>query len=423
MTLAARVGRAMRAALADVTPLRSSPPFRRLFAGQAVSSVGTQVTQVAVPLQVYEITHSTLAVGLVGLAGLVPLVLFGLYGGAIADAVDRRRLIIATSTGTMLVSLVLLAQAALRVERVGLLLACVVVQAGFAAVDSPTRRAIIPQLVGPELLPAANTLTYGSGMLSIIVGPLLAGVAISAGGFGWAYGIDVASFAGAFAAAAGLPRLPPGHGARGAGLASVVEGLRFAATNRVVLMTFVADIIAMVFASPRAVFPALASERFGGGPRTVGLLYAAVAVGALGASGLGGAVARLRRQGLGVVVAIMAWGAAIAMLGLSRVLWVGLAMLAVAGAADTVSAIYRSSILQAAAPAGMQGRLQGLFIVVVTGGPRLGDLEVGAVGNAFTPAFALVGGGLACMAGIALVALLVPAFVRYDAGHPARASS
>jgi hypothetical protein len=233
----------------------------------------------------------------------------------------------------------------------------------------------------------------------------------------------VATFAGAFAAAAGLPRLPPGQGARRAGLASVVEGLRFAAANRVVLMTFVADIIAMVFASPRALFPALASERFGGGPRTVGLLYAAVAVGALGASGLGGAVARLRRQGLGVVVAIMTWGAVMAVLGLSRVLWLGLLLLAVAGAADTVSAIYRSTILQAAAPTAMQGRLQGLFIVVVSGGPRLGDFESGAVASAFTPAVALVSGGLACIAGIALLALLVPAFVRYRSAYPARASS
>ncbi|HEY2725399.1 MAG TPA: MFS transporter [Pseudonocardiaceae bacterium] len=408
------LGRVVRAAASDITPLRESAPFRRLFAGQAVTLVGTQVTQVAVPLQVYAITRSSLDVGLVGLAALVPLVVFGLYGGSIADAVDRRKLVLVTSTGTMLVSLALLTQALLATNRVSLLFGCVAVQAAFAAVDSPTRRAIIPQLVPAEKLPAANTLTFGSMQLAVIAGPLLAGVAVGAGGFQWAYAIDVLSFVGAFYAAARLPSLAPGEGARRAGLASVVEGLRFLTTRPVVLMTFVADIIAMIFGMPRALFPALAYGQYGGGPGTAGLLYAAPAMGAVVVTLVGGAIGRVHRQGLGVVVSIVVWGVAITLFGLSSTLWLGLVMLAAAGAADTVSAVYRSTMLQVATPPGMQGRLQGVFIVVVAGGPRLGDLESGAVAAAATPRFAVVSGGLACVVGIVLLGLLVPAFLRYD---------
>ncbi|HEY3895252.1 MAG TPA: MFS transporter [Pseudonocardiaceae bacterium] len=281
MTLAALVGRVLRAAASDITPLRESVPFRRLFAGQTVSQIGTQVTRIAVPLQVYAITRSSLDVGLIGLAGFVPLVVFGLYGGAIADAVDRRKLVLLTSTGTVLVSVVLLVQAALGINRVSVLFACVAVQAAFAAVDSPARRAIIPQVVRAEKLPAANTLAYGSMQLTVIAGPLLAGIAVGTGGFGWAYAIDVASFAGAFYAAVRLPPLPPGEGAQRAGLASVIEGLRFLGRRPVLLMTFLADLNAMIFGMPAALFPALAQGQYGGGARTAGLLYAAPAVGAV----------------------------------------------------------------------------------------------------------------------------------------------
>jgi MFS family permease len=412
--LAALVGGAIRAAASDLTPLRESAAFRRLFAGQTVSLVGTQVTRVAVPLQMYAITHSSLDVGLVGLAAFVPLVVFGLYGGSIADAVDRRKLVLVTSTGTMLVSLVLLVQAVLQNNRISVLFACVAVQSAFAAVDSPARRAIIPQLVRAEKLPAANTLSFGSMQLTMIAGPLLAGVAVAVGGFGWAYAIDVASFIGAFYAAARLPSLPPGEGAQRAGLASVIEGLRFLAGRPVVLMTFLADLIAMIFGMPAALFPALAVGQFGGGAGTAGLLYAAPAVGSVIATLLGGAIGRVHRHGLGVVLSIVVWGAAITLFGLSSAPWLGLALLAVAGAADTVSAVYRSTILQVATPPGMQGRLQGVFIVVVTGGPRLGDLEAGAVAAAFTPRVSVVSGGLACLVGIGLLALAVPAFLRYD---------
>lgn len=415
MTLAALIRRAFRAAASDITPLRESVAFRRLFAGQAVSQIGTQVTRVAVPLQVYAITRSSLDVGLIGLASFVPLVVFGLYGGSIADAVDRRTLVLITSTATMLVSVVLLVQAVLAVNRVSVLFGCVAVQAAFAAVDSPARRAVLPSLVRVEKLPAANTLSYGSFQLALVVGPLLAGAAVGAGGVGWAYAIDVASFVGAFYAAARLPSLPPGAGARRAGLTSVVEGLRFLTARPMVLMTFGADLIATIFGAPAALFPALAYGQYGGGAGTVGLLYAAPAVGSVVVTLLGGVIGRVHRHGLGVVLSIVVWGVAITLFGLASALWLGLLLLAVAGAGDTVSAVYRSTILQVATPPGMQGRLQGVFIVVVTGGPRLGDLESGAVAAAFTPRVSVVSGGLACLAGIGLLALAVPAFLRYDA--------
>lgn len=415
MTGAGRLGRAVRSAAADLSPLRESPAFRRLFGGQVVSLVGTQVTAVAVPLQVFAITRSSLDVGLVGLVGLVPLIVFGLYGGAIADAVDRRRLVLITSTLTALVSVVLLAQAVWQLNRVSLLFGCVAVQAGCVAVDSPTRRAIVPQLIRPEKLPAANTLRYGGGQLATIAGPLLAGVAVGAGGYAWAYAVDVASFAAMFYATVRLPALPPGDGARRAGLASVVEGLRFLGGRSVLWMSFLLDINAMLFASPRALFPELAEGRYGGGAGTASLLYAAVAAGAVLATLFGGAIARVHRQALGVIVSIAVWGVAITLLGLVSSLWLGLALLALAGAADTVSAVYRSTILQVTTPSGMQGRLQGVYIVVVAGGPRLGDLRSGAVANVSTPAVSLVTGGIACLVGLVALACAAPAFARYDA--------
>jgi len=415
VSLTARLGRIARTVVSDISPLRESAAYRRLFAGQAVSSIGTQVTQVAVPLQVYAITHSSLQVGLASLAALIPLIFFGLYGGAIADAVDRRKLLLVTSVGTMAVSLVLLAQAAAGVRSVPLLLACVATQTGFAAVDAPARRSLTPVLVRAEKLSAANTLSYGSMTLSVIVGPLAAGVAVGAGGFQWAYGIDVLTFFAALYAVVRLPALPAAQDAPRAGLASVLEGLRFVRGERIIMASFLADINAMIFGMPKALYPALAYGQYHGGATTASLMYAAPAAGALLVTGLGGLLTRVSRQGLGVDVAIALWGASIAAFGAVSVLWIGLAMLALAGAADQVSAVYRSTMVQVVTPPGMQGRLQGVYMVVVAGGPRLGDLESGAAATVFTPRVSVVSGGLACVAGIGLLAALVPALARYDA--------
>jgi MFS family permease len=415
VSLTARLARIARSAVSDISPLRESAAYRRLFSGQVVSSIGTQVTQVAVPLQVYAITHSSLDVGLASLAALIPLIFFGLYGGAIADAVDRRKLLLITSVGTMAVSVVLLVQAAAGARSVPLLLVCVATQTGFAAVDAPARRSLTPVLVRAEKLSAANTLSYGSMTISVIVGPLAAGVAVGAGGFGWAYGIDVLTFFAALYAVVRLPALPAAPDAPRAGLASVLQGLRFVRSERIIMASFLADINAMIFGMPKALYPALAYGQYHGGATTASLMYAAPAAGALLVTGLGGLLTGVSRQGLGVIVAIAVWGASIAAFGAVSVLWLGLAMLALAGAADQVSAVYRSTMVQVVTPAGMQGRLQGVYMVVVAGGPRLGDLESGAAATVFTSRVSVVSGGLACMAGIGLLAAMVPALARYDA--------
>jgi MFS family permease len=411
--------RGSRRFTADLTPLRSSGPFRYVFAGQAVSVIGAQVTQVAVPLQVYAISHSSLYVGLVGVASLVPLVLLGLYGGAIADAVNRRTMLLITSTGSGLVSVALLLQAAFGVHRLSVLYLCVVLQASFFALDYPARRAILPQVLGRDQIAAANTLFMGVFSFGLVLGPLIAGAVVGAFGFAAAYAVDVGTFVIALVAVyIGLPSLPAAPGSRRAGLGSVLEGLKFLSGRRNLLMTFVHDINAMVFGMPRALFPVLAISHFHGGAGTAGLLYAAPAIGSLLVAASGGWTSHVRRQGLAVVLAIAVWGVSIALFGLVHAIVLGMILLAIAGAADAVSAVFRSTILQVAAPVEMQGRLSGVFIVVVAGGPRLGDLESGGVATLVNPQFAVVSGGLACLAVLGLLVLLVPSFLAYDARHP-----
>jgi MFS family permease len=399
----------------DITPIKYNVAFRWLFVGQAVSQAGTQVTQVAVPLQIYQLTHSSLDVGLVGLAAVVPLLVFGLWGGAVADAMDRRKLIIFTSAGSGAVSTLLMVQALAGLQRVWLLYACVAVQSAFAALDSPARRAMLPQMVPAEQIAPANNLYGAIFSLGVILGPLIAGTLVGAFGFGAAYGFDVASFSIALLAVIfRLPAMPAAVNATKAGLASIMEGLSFLRGRHVILMTFVLDIVAMVFGMPRALFPALAAHQFHGGLQTAGWLYAAPAVGALLASLSGGWMSRVHKQGRVVIVAILLWGVAITLFGVSRSLLLGLLFLAIAGAADTVSAVFRSTILQVAVPDGMQGRLSGVFMVVVGGGPRLGDLEAGGAAALGGTAFSVISGGIACIALTLVLSGLVPAFGKYD---------
>ena len=408
----------LRGVALDLTPLRASRGFRNLLVGDAVSVIGTQVTAVAVPLQVYAITRSAAAVGLVGLAGLVPLILLGLYGGAVADAVDRRRLVLATTVAQAGCSTVLLVQAALDLRQVWLLYAVVALQSGLFALDSPARQAFPPRLLPPELLASANALRQVEFNIGMALGPLLAGLVVALAGFRTAYGLDAVSFAASLWAVASLPSMAPEGGGRKAGLASVVEGLRFLLTRKVLLMTFVVDIIAMVFGMPRALFPALADRVFGGAEAGAGAMYSALAAGALVGAVFGGWFGRVHRQGLAVVVAILAWGACVVGFGLTSHLWLGLAMLAGAGAADMVSAVFRTAILQTAAPDEMRGRLGGVFIVVVAGGPRLGDGRSGGTAALIGLQPAVVVGGVLVIVLTIAAALLVPRFLRYDSREP-----
>jgi len=300
-----------------------------------------------------------------------------------------------------------------------LLYTCVALQASFFALDYPARRAILPQLLGRDRLAAANTLSMGMFNFGLVLGPLIAGAVVGTVGFAAAYAVDVGTFVIAFGAVFfGLPSLPAAEGSPKAGVGSVIEGLRFLRGRTNLLMTFVVDINAMVFGMPRALFPALAISHFHGGAATAGYLYSAPAAGALLVAVSGGWTSHVRRQGLVVVVAIAVWGGSIALFGLAHVLALGLVLLAIAGAADAVSAVFRSTILQVAAPPSMQGRLAGVFIVVVAGGPRLGDLESGSVATVFTPTISAVSGGLACLVGLAVIVAMVPSFLRYDSRDP-----
>ena len=397
----------------DTRPLAVAP-YRRLLVGQATAFIGSMLTQVAVPVQVYALSHSPFYVGLVGLAGLIPIVVFGIYGGAIADAVDRRVLYFVSSIGTWVVTLTLLLQSIIGVGSVALLLGLVAVQAALFAIASSARGAIIPRIVDEDLVPAANTLNFTMSNVGQVVGPLIAGVLVGRQhGFDYAYGIDAILFTAALYSAFRLPPIPPDHTAQPAGMRTVVEGLRFIVMQPVLLMSFAVDIAAMVLAMPRSLFPAAAADRFGG--HGVGLLYAAIAIGSVVAGLSSGWIGRIRHQGRALVVAIVGWGIAVALSGLAHQLWLAVVLLAVAGAADLVSAVYRQTILQTYAPDEMRGRMQGVFIAVVAGGPRLGDVRAGGMASLTSVQFSWVAGGVACAVVVLVAGPLVRSFWNYDA--------
>ena len=405
----------------DTTPLRN-PHYRRLFWGVAATMLGQQMTLVAVPFQVYALTGSSLLVGVTSIVALVPLIVFGLLGGAIADAMDRRKLMLVTSAGAAVTSALLAGQALLpgggHLVLLWLLTAFV---SGFAAVNQPTRSAVIPAIVGPAGVPAANALAMTVRQTGVIVGPLLAGVLIGMGELFLTYVVDALGFLVATVLLRGLPTLPPG-GVVGplrlrAAVRGVGEGFGFLRTQPVLLMTFVVDIIAMTFAWPNAVFPELSETRYAESPNSLGWLFAGVSIGALVSGLTSGWVSRVDRQGAVVLAAIAVWGVAIIGFGVAPTLWLAVLCLAVAGAGDMVSAVLRSSMLQLAAPDDMRGRMQGVFIVVVAGGPRLGDLRAGAIASAASVSVAMVSGGVVVVVAMAVTALLVPSFWLFRASR------
>lgn len=394
----------------DTRPL-AIPAFRRLMIGNGTAFIGSMVTQVAVPVQVYALSRSSLYVGFVGLAGLVPIVVFGLYGGAIADAVDRRRLYFWSSVITWGVTLALLGQTLAGVGSVALILCLVAVQSGSFAVASSARGAIVPRVVDASLVPAANTLNFTVANVGQVLGPLIAGVLVSLRhGFALAYGVDAVLFTAALYSALRLPAMPPTGESTRPGLRAVGEGLRFIAGRPVLFMSFAVDIVAMVLAMPRSLFPAVAADRFHG---TVGPLYAAIAIGSVLAGLSSGWIGRVRRQGRALVLAIVGWGAAVALSGLAHQLWLVVVLLAVAGAADLVSAVYRQTILQTYAPDEMRGRMQGVFMVVVAGGPRMADLWHGGASVWTGPGLTATVGGIAVIVVATLVVARFPEFWRY----------
>ncbi|WP_077490552.1 MFS transporter [Sinomonas mesophila] len=366
---------------------------------------------------------------------LVPFVLAGLYGGAIVDAHDRRIVAIASAGLLWGTSALIALQAWLRVDSVELIYVLVALQAFGSGINMPARSSIIPRLIRPELLAAANALNMITLGLGGAAGPLLAGALVATIGYGWTYTLDVLSFTVAMWALFRLPPLPPEGPVRRAGLRSVAEGFAFLSTRPNIRMTFLVDLAAMVFAMPRALLPAIAALALGGGAATAGALLAGIAAGTFLGGLFLGPVARLRWQGRGVELAVVAWGASILAFGAvvlaadgsspgsepgAATWWVVPAFLCMvaAGAADAVSAALRSTILQAATPDAMRGRLQGVFTVVVGGGPRIGDAFSGGMAGWLGWGWAVVAGAVLCIALVGILHLAQPSFARYDATSP-----
>ncbi|MBB3115281.1 MFS transporter [Corynebacterium bovis] len=443
---------AFRSVLADTTPLRY-PRFRRLWTANIITVIGAQLTIIAVPAQIYVITGSSAYVGLAGAFGLVPLIVFGLYGGSLADHMDRRRLLLFTTSGLILTAVAFWAQAAAGVGNVWLILGIFAVQQACFAVNQPARTAVIPRLVGVENIAAATSLTMTVQQAGAIVGPLVGGALIPFVGFAWLYLGDAVALFATLWAVISLPPMRPGEGPDGAGAAgsrregddaasprraglrSVLEGARYLVTRPVLLVSFVVDIIAMVFGMPRALIPQMSTVDFGepaGGGLIYALLFAALPVGAVLGGVFSGRITRMRRQGLGVTVSVVVWGLAIVVMGLAVTaadgvvgVWAAVALVAFAagGAADMVSAVLRSAMVQETADDELRGRLQGVFIVVVAGGPRLADILHGWGGTTFGAGPTTAAGGVLAIVGTLVAVALAPAFLRHRAPSAGRVAS
>jgi MFS family permease len=400
----------------DITPLRKYRHFRRLWAGQVVSGMGSQLTLVAVSFQAYSLTHSTLVVGLLGPAQLVPLLAGALWGGTLADAIDRKRVLILTQIAMATAIGGLVVNASFSHPSVWPLFVCTAASAGFQGVDWPARRAALPMLVDTQDVTAAIALQTTIQQLALVAGPALAGVLIATLGLSAVYGIDVTSFSLALIAAVLLPALVPSGGGTPMGLRSMAEGFRHLRKEKLLSATYMIDLNAMIFGMPRAVFPALGVGLFGGGAGVVGLLYAAPGGGALIGSLFTGWCGRVHHQGRAVAACVVMWGVTIALFGVVPVLWIGLVLLALAGAADVVSAVFRQAVQQRAVPEHLQGRLSGTFFAVVAGGPRVGDAETGVAAAIGGPQFAVWSGGLACVIGVAILLWRVPELWRDEGG-------
>jgi MFS family permease len=398
----------------DTRPLRHRD-FRNLWIGQAISTLGGAIGTVAVPYQVYSLTGSTALVGLLGLASLVPLLVVPLVGGAIADAADRRSVLLRTETGMTVITAGFLVNSLLPDPQVWLLFILQGLAVAVFSLGRPAMSSLAPRLVPDDHLEAAFALDSVYNSLGAVAGPAVGGVIISVAGVPWTYGIDCATYAASLVALWALPKLPPLGEVDRPSLRSIVDGFRFLKGRQALIGIFLVDTNAMVFGMPSALFPAFALHRLGGDASTVGYLYAAPYAGALLGSLFSGWTTRARRQGLGVTVAACVWGAAIAGFGLSTTLWPALVLLAIAGGADFYSAVLRSTILMRTTPDHLRGRLRGIEFAQVASAPSLGDLEAGVLAALTSLRFSVVSGGVLCIAGCIVTALLLPGFLRYDA--------
>ena len=405
----------LRSILVDLEPVRRDRDFRMLWLGQLVSGVGRQVTVVALPFELWQLTHSSLSIGLLAMVQLVPILVFALGGGAVADAVDRRRLLLVTQLALAASSLCLALLALMPSPPIAALYVVAFFAAGMGAVDQPARSSAIPRLVPRQRLPAAIAVNSLSYQAVSVIGPVFAGVLISTTGIASAFAFDVVTFIAAIAALLAIAPIPPNAGAARPGLRAVAEGLSFARARRIVFATFVIDLDAMVFGMPSSLFPQLALTVFNAGAAGYGLLTAAPALGALFGATVTGWIGRVRRPGRGVVVAVAAWGVAIVAFGLLTVSFpLALGCLAIAGAADVISAVLRSSIVQLETPDPLRGRLMSIHTLVVTSGPRIGDAEAATVAAVAGAQFSVVSGGVLCLAGLVAVLRRFPELLAYE---------
>jgi MFS family permease len=394
----------------DTTPLKESRDFRLLFTGQLISMLGNQLTVVAIPFQVYSMTGSSLQVGAISLAQLIPFLIGALSAGPIGDSVDKRRIMIWTAAACVLTSAAMAFNAGLSHPSLAALYVVSALAAGFMGFNNTARMAAIPGLVERRHLVAAASINQIVMQVGVIVGPALSGLLLGIG-LRLVYSLDALSFVVALVASVMLAPIPPADGAaRLSPWQSTKEGLRYLRTHQALQGVYLIDINAMVFGLPRALFPAMAGSVFDGGTVTLGFLYAAPGVGALIGALTTGWVANLRRQGWAVIIAVSVWGAAIVVFGLVDTLWIALVMLAIAGWADVISAVLRNTILQTSIPERFRSRMSSIQMAVVQGGPRLGDMESGAVATLTSIEFSVVSGGLACIVGAGVITLLLPAF-------------
>jgi MFS family permease len=398
----------------DTRPLRHRD-FRNLWLGQGVSTLGAEIGTVAIPYQVYTLTHSTALVGLLGLASLIPLLVVPLIGGAIADALDRRTVLLCTETGLTLVAGLFLANSLLSHPQVWLLFVLQSLAVAVFSLGRPAMSSLAPRLVPDEEVPAAIAIDSVYESLSAVAGPAAGGLLIAAVGVPWTYGIDCATYAASLVAIWALPKLPPLADVERPSLRAIVDGFRFLKGRQALIGIFAVDTNAMVFGTPSALFPAFALHRLHGDAATVGYLYAAPYAGAFVGSLVSGWTSHVRRMGLGVTVAACAWGAAIGGFGLTTSLWPALVLLAIAGGADFFSAVLRSTILLRSTPDHLRGRLLGIEFTQVASAPNLGDLEAGILASLTSLRFSIVSGGVLCIVGCAVTALALPGFLRYDA--------
>lgn len=371
------------------------------------------VTYVALPYQVYSLTHSSFAVGMLGIVELVPLLATAFIGGALADAVDRRRMVIATEIALGVGSMLLLLNATMEKPAAWLLFVISGLMSGLTGLQRPSLESITPRILDPEEIPAAAGLASFRGSLVMIAGPALGGVLIASAGLPFTYGVDVLTYVLSLLCFRMIRRIPPAESAERPGLKSIVDGFRYAASRQELLGSYIVDFVAMVFGMPLALFPAISESL--GGPKVLGMLYAAPAVGALAVSLLSHWNARILRHGLAITVAASVWGVAIVVFGFCRALPTAFVFLAMAGGADAVSGMFRMTLWNQTIPDSLRGRLAGIEMVSYMSGPLLGHAEAGIVAALYGVKFSVVSGGVLCVFGVAVCALLLPGFIRYKA--------